>query len=56
MNQAKIPVQYLCAPDEGHGFARPVNNMAFLAAAEKFFADYLSGRYQESMSEDIEKD
>jgi len=55
MNQAKIPVQYICAPDEGHGFARPVNNMAFLAAAEKFFADYLSGRYQESMAEDIEK-
>ena len=23
-----FPVEYLVAPDEGHGFARPVNNMA----------------------------
>jgi hypothetical protein len=37
------------APDEGHGFARPVNNMAMFASAEKFFAKYLNGRYQEDM-------
>ena len=42
-----FPVEYLCAPDEGHGFARPVNNMAMMAASEKFFAKYLKGRYQE---------
>ena len=42
-----LPVQYLLAPDEGHGFARPVNNMAMLMATEKFFATYLDGRYQE---------
>ncbi|ALI98679.1 S9 family peptidase [Rufibacter tibetensis] len=45
-----FPVEYLVAPDEGHGFARPVNNMAMLAAAEKFLAKHLGGRYQESMS------
>jgi len=42
-----FPVEYLLIPDEGHGFARPVNNMASLMAAENFFAKYLGGRYQE---------
>ena len=41
------------APDEGHGFARPVNNMAMIAAAEKFFAHYLGGRYQEDMTPEV---
>ena len=40
------PVEYLLAPDEGHGFARPVNNMAMFMAAEKFLAQYLDGRAQ----------
>src|SRR5204862_5714827 len=31
-----FPVEYLLAPDEGHGFARPINNMATYAAMEKF--------------------
>jgi dipeptidyl aminopeptidase/acylaminoacyl peptidase len=39
-------VEYLLAPDEGHGFARPVNNMAMFMAAEKFLAAHLGGRYQ----------
>ncbi|HEY6388316.1 MAG TPA: S9 family peptidase [Candidatus Acidoferrum sp.] len=42
-----FPVEYLLIPDEGHGFARPVNNMASLMAAENFFAKYLGGRHQE---------
>ena len=33
-----FPVEYILAPDEGHGFARPVNNMAMFMAAEKFLA------------------
>ncbi len=45
-----FPVEYMVAPDEGHGFARPVNNMAMFASAEKFLAKYLGGRYQESMT------
>lgn len=49
LRDRNYPVQYLLAPDEGHGFARPVNNVAMLAAAEKFLAQYLRGRYQESM-------
>jgi len=48
-----FPVEYLVAPDEGHGFARPVNNMAMIAAAEKFFAHYLGGRYQEDMTPEV---
>jgi dipeptidyl aminopeptidase/acylaminoacyl peptidase len=46
-------VEYLVAPDEGHGFARPVNNMALFAAAEKFLAKHLGGRFQESMTPDV---
>jgi len=48
-----FPVEYLVAPDEGHGFARPVNNMAMFATAEKFLAKYLSGRYQESATPEV---
>lgn len=48
-----FPVEYLVAPDEGHGFARPVNNMAMFASAEKFLAKYLNGRYQESMTPEV---
>jgi dipeptidyl aminopeptidase/acylaminoacyl peptidase len=45
-----FPVEYLCAPDEGHGFARPVNNLAMFMAVEKFLAAHLDGRYQEGGS------
>jgi dipeptidyl aminopeptidase/acylaminoacyl peptidase len=48
-----FPVEYLVAPDEGHGFARPVNNLAMVAASEKFFAHYLGGRYQEEMTPEV---
>ncbi|MEN9609750.1 MAG: hypothetical protein RLZZ628_564 [Bacteroidota bacterium] len=53
MRDNKIPVEYLCASDEGHGFARPVNNMAALAASEKFMAKYLGGRFQEEMTPEV---
>ncbi|HEY6251868.1 MAG TPA: alpha/beta fold hydrolase [Candidatus Angelobacter sp.] len=48
-----FPVEYLLIPDEGHGFARPVNNMASLMATEAFFAKYLGGRYQESGTPEV---
>lgn len=44
-----FPVEYLVAPDEGHGFARPVNNMAMFAAVEKFLTKHLGGRHQAEM-------
>jgi dipeptidyl aminopeptidase/acylaminoacyl peptidase len=53
LRDRKFPVEYLVAPDEGHGFARPVNNMAAFAATEKFLAKYLGGRYQESMTPEV---
>lgn len=48
-----FPVEYLVAPDEGHGFARSINNMAMIAAAEKFLAKHLGGRFQEDMTPDV---
>jgi len=47
------PVEYLVAPDEGHGFARPINNLAMVAAMEEFLAQYLGGRYQQDIPADV---
>lgn len=48
-----FPVEYLVAPDEGHGFQRPVNNMAMIATAERFLARHVGGRAQEDMPADV---
>jgi dipeptidyl aminopeptidase/acylaminoacyl peptidase len=42
-----FPVEYILAPDEGHGFQRPVNNSALFMESEKFLAQHLGGRYQD---------
>jgi len=55
LRDRKFPVEYLVAYDEGHGFARPVNNMAMFAASEKFLAKHLGGRFQESMTPEVAK-
>jgi hypothetical protein len=44
MQAKNIPVTYVLFPDEGHGFARPENNMAFNAVTEQFLAKCLGGR------------
>ena len=44
MKAKGIPVTYVVFPDEGHGFARPVNNIAFNAVAENFLTACLGGR------------
>lgn len=44
MAERNIPVTYVLFPDEGHGFARPVNNIAFQAVSENFLARCLGGR------------
>lgn len=41
-----IPVTYVLYPDEGHGFARPENNLSFFAVSEAFLATHLGGRYE----------
>jgi dipeptidyl aminopeptidase/acylaminoacyl peptidase len=48
-----FPIEYLLAPDEGHGFARPINNLALFAAAEKFLAGHLNGRFQEYLGPEV---
>ncbi len=53
LRDRKFPVEYIVAPDEGHGFARPVNNMAMYASAEKFFAKHLKARYQEGGTPEV---
>ena len=44
MKAKGIPVTYLVFPDEGHGFARPVNSIAFNAVTENFLSACLKGR------------
>jgi dipeptidyl aminopeptidase/acylaminoacyl peptidase len=46
MKQKQIPVTYVLFPDEGHGFARPENSLAFNAVTEAFLAEHLGGRYE----------
>jgi hypothetical protein len=48
-----FPVEYIVAPDEGHGFQRPVNNMALFAATEAFLARHLGGRHQRDMGAEV---
>ncbi|MFI4933707.1 MAG: S9 family peptidase [Caulobacterales bacterium] len=43
MKAKSIPVTYVLYPDEGHGFARPQNNLSFNAVAEGFLASCLGG-------------
>ena len=46
------PLVYLCAPDEGHGYQKPINNLAAMGKAEVFLGQALHARYQESMKPD----
>ncbi len=48
-----FPVEYILAPDEGHGFQRPVNSMALWAASETFFAKHIGGRFQEGATPEV---
>src|SRR5438270_4319416 len=52
MRKNRKPVEYYVFPDEGHGFARPANNMAFNAASEEFLAKYLGGRFEPSSADE----
>jgi dipeptidyl aminopeptidase/acylaminoacyl peptidase len=46
MTERGIPHRYLVFEDEGHGFRKPENNLAFHAAAEEFLAEHLGGRLE----------
>ena len=54
MRAKNIPVTYVLFPDEGHGFARPENRIAFFAVAEAFLARHLGGRC-EPIGEDFQR-
>ncbi|MCW5958754.1 MAG: S9 family peptidase [Pyrinomonadaceae bacterium] len=53
LRERNYPVVYVLAEDEGHGFQRPVNNMAMYAEAEKFLAKHLGGNFQEEISPEL---
>jgi acetyl esterase/lipase len=46
LKQRGVSVTYITFPDEGHGFVRPENRMAFTAVTEAFLAKLLGGRSQ----------
>ena len=46
MRENDLIVTYVLFPDEGHGFARPANNLAFFAISEVFLAEHIGGRYE----------
>lgn len=48
------PVEYLVAPDEGHGFRKEINSLAMTAALETFLAEHLGGRYQTDIAPDVQ--
>jgi dipeptidyl aminopeptidase/acylaminoacyl peptidase len=41
-----IPYTYVLFPDEGHGFARPANDILFNIVTEQFLAAHLGGRQE----------
>jgi dipeptidyl aminopeptidase/acylaminoacyl peptidase len=46
MREKGIDHDYMLFPDEGHGFAKPENRLEFYAAAERFLAKHLGGRFE----------
>lgn len=46
MAEKGLPVTYVNFPDEGHGFARPENRLAFYSVMEGFLSECLGGQAQ----------
>ena len=46
MKANNIPVTYILFPDEGHGFRRPENRLAFYSVMESFLSECLGGRFE----------
>lgn len=46
-------VEYVVAPDEGHGFRAPENNLALAVAMERFLAKHIGGRLQEDVPAEV---
>jgi dipeptidyl aminopeptidase/acylaminoacyl peptidase len=54
LKQSGLSVTYLFYPDEGHGFARPENNIAFFAVGEHFLARHIGGRAEPIHVDELE--
>ena len=46
LQRREVPVTYITFSDEGHGFVRPANQIAFRAVTEAFLAKHLGGAAQ----------
>jgi dipeptidyl aminopeptidase/acylaminoacyl peptidase len=53
LNRQGHSVEYIVAPDEGHGFSNEDNRLAFSAAMEEFLAEHLGGRYQKTAADRV---
>lgn len=50
MYQKSLPVEYLLAKDEGHGFIKRANKLAAIIATERFFGKYLGGNVDNNVN------
>ncbi|NMD51590.1 S9 family peptidase [Shewanella sp. DNRA4] len=55
MYQKSLPVKYVLAKDEGHGFSKRANKLASIVATEQFFAEHLGGRVDTNVDPEILK-
>ena len=46
MREKNLPVKYIVYTDEGHGFARPENQLDFFGYVDEFLGKYLGGRVE----------
>lgn len=53
MRENKLPVEYMVAPDEGHGFRGRENRLAMMVSIERFLGKHLGGRVQETVAPDV---
>lgn len=53
MHKKGLPVEYILAKDEGHGFTKQANKLAAFVAMEQFLAKHLGGRMEKNIPEEI---
>lgn len=54
MYQKSLPVEYILAEDEGHGFHKRINKLASVVAIERFFGKHLGGRIDKNVPQYLE--
>ena len=55
MKGKNMPVEYILATDEGHGFQKRINKLSYIVAMEHFFAKHLGGRKSTDVPQAIEQ-